>query len=144
MLLMRFRFRLNPGKLEKTVMEGKCISLIALSVASDVIDRISDVGLNFRVDTDVVRFKTIFSGFGICEVNRFARLWIKETFRLLVAWDSKGAYPHLTECHKHIGLFFGIRGSWLGALGCFRCLTLKRAKIGKFVGKKPDQLDMGI
>ena len=66
--------------MEAYAMEGKCISLIALSVASDVIDRISDVGLNFRVDTDVVRFKTIFSGFGVCEVNRFARLWIKENF----------------------------------------------------------------
>ena len=75
---MRFRFKLNPGKLEKTVMEGKCMSLIALSVASDVIDRISDVGLNLRDDTDVVRFKTIFSGLGLDDVSRFARLWKKE------------------------------------------------------------------
>ena len=85
---------MNPGKLEKTVMEGKCISLIALSVASDVIDRISDVGLNFRVDTDVVRFKTIFSGFGVCEVNRFARLWIKK----LLDFQSRG----IPKEHTHI------------------------------------------
>ena len=73
-LLIRLRFRLNPGKLEKTVMEGRCINLMALSVASDVIDKISDVGLNLRVETDVVRFRTIFSGFGRAEVRRFARL----------------------------------------------------------------------
>jgi hypothetical protein len=55
-------------------MDGKCISFMALSVISDVIERISDVGLNLSVAIDVVRLRTIFSGVGLVEVNKLARL----------------------------------------------------------------------
>ena len=45
-----------------TVMEGTCASLIAFSFNSECMASISDVGLNLRPATEVVRFRMAFSG----------------------------------------------------------------------------------
>ena len=74
MQLTRLKLKFGPGKFEKTDMEGVWSSLSALSAASDDMARISDVGLNLTECTEVVKFRTIFSGLGRVELIRVARL----------------------------------------------------------------------
>ena len=80
MQFTRFRFKFCPGKFEKTDIDGKCMSFSALSVASDVIERISDVGLNLTEATEVVKLRTIFSGLGLVEFIKSPRLKIMKIF----------------------------------------------------------------
>ncbi len=49
-------------------------NLSALSVASEDMARISEVGLNLTEDTEVVKLRTIFSGLGREELIRVERL----------------------------------------------------------------------
>jgi len=69
-----FRLCAKPGKLEKTVMEGVWSSLTELSWTSEDMAKISEVGLNLTELTDVVKLRTIFSGFGRVEFINSERL----------------------------------------------------------------------
>ena len=45
-------------------MDGKCNNLTALSLTSEAMANISELGLNLTDEILVVKFKTIFSGLG--------------------------------------------------------------------------------
>ena len=88
MQFTRLKLKFDPGKFEKTDMEGVWSSLSALSVASEDMARISEVGLNLTEATEVVKLRTIFSGLGRVELMRVERLKKKFKIKLLLVFLS--------------------------------------------------------